>query len=93
MGWIHAICAIMTQMLNITPIVISPEIHGRVTIFSSPAIAQEELFPILLVVLKNFDARIIESSGKYQILSIFSDIQPEWKSLIPPPEPPIGVHR
>jgi len=74
-------CANIAQMLNITPIAIDPAIQGSVTLHTATPVTREIAFATLMTVLKNNDAVIIHSVGKYQIVSKPKDLPPGWEVL------------
>jgi type II secretory pathway component GspD/PulD (secretin) len=73
-------CATTADLLNIIPIVIRPTIHGSVTLLSSLQITLEEVYSLLVTILKNNDALLIEAAGKYQIVRS-GDVPQGWKIL------------
>jgi TonB family protein len=75
-------------LLNIMPIVIKPGIHGSVTLLSSAPITREQVYSILMTVLKNNDALLIESAGQYQIVLVSGDMPQGWKTVGRQPAPP-----
>jgi hypothetical protein len=50
-------------------------------------INKEEVYPILITVLKNNDALLIESAGKYQIVPVSGGVPQGWKILDRQPTP------
>ena len=78
-------CAQTAKALNITPIVIDPAVKGSVTLFTAE-IPKETLAPILMTVLDNNDAVLVESMGEYQIVPKSKELPRQWKVLtnVPP---------
>jgi len=81
-------CTQIARFLSITPIVIDPAVKGSVTLTTS-IIPREALFPILMVVLDNNDAVLVESKGEYQIVPKFKKLPEQWKVLTDLPPPPL----
>ncbi|MBZ5500389.1 MAG: energy transducer TonB [Acidobacteriia bacterium] len=69
----------IADLLHITPIVISPAIRGNVTLLNEAAITRDLAYSILSTVLKNNDARIIESAANYQVVPASRDVPQGWK--------------
>ncbi len=61
--------------LNITPIVIDPEVKGTVTIQSSAPMSREDVFPLFNLILKNNNAALIKQGDIYQIVPISSGLK------------------
>jgi hypothetical protein len=81
-------CNQIAGMLNIMPIVIDPALTGRVNLLTGP-IPKESLAQILMTILDNNGAMIIERSGEYQIVPKSKELPGQWKILtnIPSPDP------
>jgi len=62
--------------LQISPIIIDPEIRGTVNIISSASMCRDDIFPLFTLVLKNNNAAIIKNDkGFYQIVPTSSIIK------------------
>lgn len=79
----------VADMLGITPILIDPDVKGTATIYSSTAMAKEDVFPIFSSVLKNNNAALVKSGNFYKIVPISQGLR-EGLEIVdsPPPAPP-----
>jgi hypothetical protein len=73
-------CNQIAGILNITPIVIDPALTGHVTLLTGP-IPKESLAQILITILENNGAMIIERLGEYQIVPKSKELPGQWKIL------------
>jgi type II secretory pathway component GspD/PulD (secretin) len=79
--------AVVAGWLDITPIEVHPAVKGTVTIFSSGAITREMVFQILMAVLENNDARIVECAGRYEVVPVFHALPFQCEILTHEPPP------
>jgi hypothetical protein len=81
-------CKSIAIELKIAPLLIDPDVKGYVTLITS-VIPAETQFPILMAVLENSDAVLIESMGEYQIIPKSKALPGQWKILteLPPSAP------
>jgi general secretion pathway protein D len=76
--------------LEITPIVIDPEVKGTVTILSSTPMSEEDIFLLFILILKNNNASLIKEDGVYQIIPVSSALKRGIQIIEKLPEPASG---
>jgi general secretion pathway protein D len=63
------------EMLNITPIIIDPEVKGTVYIHSTAPMSKDEIMPVFSQILKSNKAALIKQGDIYQIIPISSAVK------------------
>ena len=64
----------ISSTLNLTPLVIDPEVKGTVNL-SSGSISKEDILPLFNLILKNNNAVLIRQNGTYQVVPISSALK------------------
>ncbi len=80
----------MAAILEISPILVDPEVKGTVTILCSTPMSREEIFPLFVLILKNNNAALIKEDGVYQIVPISSALKRGIEIIERLPEPGSG---
>jgi hypothetical protein len=78
---LSAMLEVFPQELGIIPIAVDPAVRGSLSIICSASISKEEMFQILMVVLKNNNAMLIESDGKYRIVPFSKTLPEGWNPV------------
>jgi TonB family protein len=84
---LSSFCRDIAVRLDITPIIIDPAVQGTVTIYGSRPITQEMVFPTLLAVLENNNARIVECAGTYEVVPVSRYLPAGCEPLLRQPSP------
>jgi type II secretory pathway component GspD/PulD (secretin) len=79
------------ETLNLIPIVINPYVSGRVTILCSTGIQKTQVQELVMALLQNNKATLIESNGKYEIIPASKPIPAGWTELTQPPPLKPGI--
>jgi type II secretory pathway component GspD/PulD (secretin) len=79
--------------LNLTPIVVSPYVGGSATILSSASIDRTRMLELLMALLKNSNAKLIESGGKHEIIPAFRPVPAGWTEISQPPLLKPGIRK
>jgi hypothetical protein len=74
-------CSMVSQLLGIIPIAIDPAVRGSVMVYNTEPITKDVVFSLLISVLKNNNAKIIESAGQFQVVPISQNPPSGWKIL------------
>jgi general secretion pathway protein D len=81
----------IADTLNITPILIDPDVKGTVYIHSAvgTSISRQDLFPIFTMVLKNNNAALVKAGNIYKIVPISQGLREglEIVQTLPPAKP------
>jgi general secretion pathway protein D len=81
----------IADTLNITPILIDPDVKGTVYIHSTvgTSISRQDLFPIFTMVLKNNNAALVKAGSFYKIVPISQGLREglEIVQTLPPAKP------
>ena len=85
-------CNQIAVPVNIYPIVIDPALTGRVTLLTRP-ISKESLAPVLMTILENNEAILIERLGEYQIVPKSKELPRQWNILTNPPSSALSTTR
>jgi len=64
----------ISSTLNLTPLIIDPEVKGTVNL-SSGSISKEDILPLFNLILKNNNAALIRQNGTYQVIPISSALK------------------
>jgi general secretion pathway protein D len=62
----------ISDLLNLTPLVVDPAVQGTVTIHSSAPMTKEEVLALFNLILKTKNASLIYQNGIYQVVPISS---------------------
>jgi type II secretory pathway component GspD/PulD (secretin) len=94
----------ISELLNLTPLVVDSEVKGNVTIHSSTPMSKEEVLALFHLILKTKNASLIKQNGIYQVVPISSalktgvdlierrtpEAKPETEPAAEPAQPPIS---
>ncbi len=64
----------ISSTLNLTPLVIDPDVKGTVNLSSGP-ISKDDILPLFNLILKNNNAALIRQNGTYQVVPISSALK------------------
>jgi len=65
----------ISDLLNLTPLIIDSDVQGTVTMYSSDPMAKEDVVPLFHLILKQKNAALIEQDGIYQVVPISSGLK------------------
>ena len=61
--------------LDLTPIIIDPDVKGKVTLRSPSPMSKDEVLPLFHMILKSNNAALIKHGDVYQIVSIAAPVK------------------
>ena len=65
----------ISELLNLTPLVIDSDVQGTVTIHSSEPMSKDEVLALFHLILKTKNVSLIEQNGIYQVVPISSALR------------------
>jgi general secretion pathway protein D len=67
---LHEFIDAMAAHLGLTPIIIDPEVEGKVTVKTSSPMSKEDALSLFHTILKNNNAALVKQGDQYRVVSI-----------------------